>query len=174
VTIAHLFCRTPHILPPSALHSAPMTAPLSDVQIRRWCRRLVRDLDLRQPFGADDLCQRVAARRDRPIRVRAVDLGGTTNLGHLIPRRSSDHILVDRSAPAPQRDLVVFHEVVHLLRDHLGEPLTCADQAYGDWREREAELGARVLAALSTERPRPNLAGPAEQPIAAAFGFVEP
>jgi hypothetical protein len=151
-----------------------MTAPLSDDRIRHWCRRLVRDLDMRPPFGADDLCRRLGAVRDRPIRIRAVDLGGTTNVGHLVPRRRCDHILVDRAAPRPQRDLVVFHEVVHLLRDHLAEPLACAEPAYGDWREREAEVGARVLAALATERPLPNLAGPAERPIAAAFGFVEP
>lgn len=107
--------------------------------------------------------------------MRAVDLGGTTNVGHLVPKRRADHVLVDLSAPAPQRDLVVFHEVIHLLLGHLSdEPLTCADQAYADWREREAELGARMLAAIAAERPRPNLAGPAEQPIAAAFGFVRP
>lgn len=151
-----------------------MTAPLSDDRIRHWCRRLVRDLDMRPPFGADELCHRLAARRDRPLRVRAVDLGGTTNVGHLVLKRRADHILVDQGAPAPQRDLVVFHELVHLLREHGDEQLACASPAYGDWREREAEVGARVLAALAAERSRPNLAGPAERSIAAAFGFVEP
>lgn len=152
-----------------------MTTPLSDDQLRDWCRRLVCDLGLRPPFGADDLCRRLGEVRGRPVRVRIVDLGGTANVGHLVPRRRADQILVDQAAPAPQRDLVVFHEVVHLLRDHLAddEPLTCANQAYEDWREREAEVGARLLAAIAAERPRPNLAGPAEQPIAAAFGFVE-
>ncbi|QWF85204.1 ImmA/IrrE family metallo-endopeptidase [Amycolatopsis sp. CA-230715] len=163
-----------------------MTAPMSEAQLRTLCRDLVHDLGLGTPFDAHELCRRLADRRGRPIKVRAIDLGATTGVGHLVPKRRADHILVEHTAPASQQALVIYHEVIHLVRDHLevGDTLTCGlavdpddeQGAYTDWREREAEIGARTLSAMSRERPRPNrlpvAAGPADQSIAAAFGFV--
>ncbi|GAA1939698.1 hypothetical protein [Amycolatopsis minnesotensis] len=167
-----------------------MTAPMSEARLRALCRDLVHDLGLGTPFDPDELCRRLADRRGRPIKVRAIDLGATTGVGHLVPKRRADHILVERTAPASQQALVIYHEVIHLVRDHLevGDTLTCGlavpdsdtdddrHGAYTDWREREAEIGARALSAMSRERPRPNrlpvAAGAADQSIAAAFGFV--
>lgn len=164
-----------------------MTAPMSEAQLRVLCRDLVHDLGLGTPFDPHELCRRLADRRGRPIKVRAIDLGATTGVGHLVPKRRADHILVEHTAPLSQQALVIYHEVIHLVRDHLdvGDTLTCGlavpdhddeQGAYTDWREREAEIGARTLSAMSRERPRPNrlpvAAGPADQSIAAAFGFV--
>jgi hypothetical protein len=45
---------------------------------------------------------------------------------------------------------------------------------YSDWREWEAETGARLLAAMADLRPRPDhpaRTGRAEMPLAAAFGL---
>jgi hypothetical protein len=167
-----------------------MTAPMSQERIRTLCQDMVHELGIRPPFGPHELCRRLGDSRGRPIKIRATDLGATTSVGHLVPRRRVDHILVEQTAPASQQALVIYHEVIHLLRGHLdvGESLTCglavpADDtgqsghgAYADWREREAEIGARTLSAMSRERPRPNVlpmaAGPADQSIAAAFGFT--
>ncbi|RZQ59658.1 ImmA/IrrE family metallo-endopeptidase [Amycolatopsis suaedae] len=164
-----------------------MTAtPRSVADLHALCQSLVSDLGLSSPFEPHELCQRLAAHRGRPIKIRATDLGATTGVGHLAPARRVDHILVERNAPAPQQALVIYHEVMHLVCDHLevGDTLTCglgsadadASGAYDDWREWEAEVGARTLARLGRERPRPNrlplAAGPAERSIAAAFGFT--
>lgn len=164
-----------------------MTAtPMSMAQLHTLCRSLVDDLGLTQPFGPNELCERLGAHRGRRIKIRATDLGGTSGVGHLAPTRSVDQILVERNAPAPQRTLVIFHEVMHIVRDHLavGDTFTCgvgaaedpATGAYADWREWEAEVGARTLARLAQERPTPNRLSPAagsvEHSIAAAFGFT--
>jgi hypothetical protein len=158
-----------------------MTAtPMSMAQLHTLCTSLVDDLGLTPPFGPDELCKRLAAHRGRRIKVRATDLGATSGVGHLAPTRDVDQILVERNSPAPQQALVIFHEVMHIVRDHLavGDTFTCglgpAEEA--DWREWEAEVGARELARLAQERPRPNRlppeAGSADHSIAAAFGFT--
>ncbi|CAM3311681.1 ImmA/IrrE family metallo-endopeptidase [Kibdelosporangium persicum] len=164
-----------------------MTAtPMSMAQLHTLCRNLVEDLGLNAPFGPHELCERLAAHRGRRIKVRATDLGATSGVGHLAPTRDMDRIFVEKNSPAPQQTLVIFHEVMHIVRDHLqiGDTFSCGvgsaedlvTSAYGDWREWEAEVGARELARLAQERPRPNrlppAAGSAEQSIAAAFGFT--
>jgi hypothetical protein len=161
-----------------------MTAPMSEARIKTACQDLVHDLGIVPPFDPHELCRRLGEHRDRQIHVRVTDLGATTGVGHLVPKRRADYILVERTAPVSQQALVIYHEVIHLVRNHLeaGESLTCGitlsddgsgSGAYADWREREAELGARML---SRERLRPNqlagAAGAVEQSIAAAFGFV--
>ncbi|MET0234398.1 MAG: ImmA/IrrE family metallo-endopeptidase [Kibdelosporangium sp.] len=164
-----------------------MTAtPMSKAQLHTLCRSLVDELGLSSPFGPHELCERLAAHRGRRIRIRATDLGATSGVGHLAPTRHVDQILIERNSPAPQQTLVIFHEVMHIVRDHLaaGDTFTCgvgaaedpATGAYTDWREWEAEVGARELARLAQERPPPNHlppeAGSAEHSIAAAFGFT--
>ncbi|RZS44488.1 uncharacterized protein DUF955 [Herbihabitans rhizosphaerae] len=165
----------------TAMTAARMTAD----QLHALCRALVHDLGLRTPFTPRELCQRLGERRDRPIEVRAIDLAATTGVGHLAPLPDADHILVERDAPAPQQAVVIYHEVIHLVRGHLdiGDTMTCGlpagedtADAYDDWREWEAEVGARTLSRLARERPRPNQlsreASPADHSIAAAFGFA--
>jgi IrrE N-terminal-like domain len=162
-----------------------MTAtPMSMAQLHTLCRSLVDDLGLHPPFGPHELCERLAAHRGRRIKIRATDLGATSGVGHLAPTGHVDRILVERNSPAPQQALVIFHEVMHIVRDHLavGDTFTCGVTddsvagAYAEWREWEAEVGARELARLARERPRPNrllpAAGSAEHSIAAAFGFT--
>lgn len=141
------------------------------------------------PLDPQVLCQQLAIRRTRPIKIRTVDLGGTTSIGHLVAKRRTDLILCDAAAPTPQRTLIICHEVIHLVRHSTGsglsfscgEPVAAAisdasvaESMYSDWREWEAETGARILAAMAARRPRPDQpvgAGRAEQSLAAAFGL---
>nr|WP_225953680.1 ImmA/IrrE family metallo-endopeptidase [Kibdelosporangium phytohabitans] len=138
------------------------------------------------PFDAYEFCERLAEHRKRRIKVRATDLGATSGVGHLAPTATVDRIFVERDSPVPQQTLVIYHEVMHIVRDHLatGDSVTCGigpaenpeSGAYADWREWEAEAGARELARLAGRRPAPNRlttrAGAAEHSIAAAFGFT--
>ena len=164
-----------------------MTAtPMSTAQLHALCGKLVDDLGMHPPFDAYQFCERLAGHRGRRIKVRATDLGATSGVGHLAPTRDVDRIFVERDSPAPQQALVIYHEVMHIVRDHLatGDSVTCgigpADDpdagAYADWREWEAEVGARELARLAGERTAPNrlpqAPGSAEDSIAAAFGFT--
>lgn len=161
----------------------------SEDQIRVRCVELVRDLGILPPLDPVALCRRLSGHRGRRIRLTAADLGSTTSVGHLVVQSRSDRILYERSAPLPQRNHVIYHELMHLVLDHLadGEPLTCGstlftgggdgeDGLYAGWQEWEAETGATILSGMSRERRRPDRlptsVRPAEQGIAAAFGLV--
>ncbi|MGH3628732.1 MAG: hypothetical protein ACRDRL_15025 [Sciscionella sp.] len=162
---------------------------MSAAQLHHLCH----DLGIAPPLDPFVLCERLGRHRGRPIRVRGATLGTTTSVGHLVRQGHIDRILYDTAAPQAQRDLVIYHELVHLLRGHLdaGESLACgvrllehadADgdlpprRMYSDWREWEAETGARILSTMSRARARPNMLptkpGSAEHGIAAAFGFT--
>ncbi|MGI8311689.1 hypothetical protein [Saccharopolyspora hattusasensis] len=168
--------------------SSARTGSVNVSQMQALCQDLIAALGMRPPLDPVELCHRLGQHRGRRIKVRGVDLGATTSVGHVAQQRRVDSILYERAAPTPQRDLVIFHEVIHLVREHLnvGESLTCgiaasratnAQGSYADWREWEAEVGARLLVTMSRQRPRPNDlptgVGAAERSIAAAFGFVD-
>lgn len=164
--------------------SSTLTGPMNAAQLEDLCRDVLAALDVRPPWRPIDLCKRLSAYRGRRIKVKGVDLGATTSIGHLVQQSRVDSIFYERTAPAPQRDLVIAHELIHLLRRHLdfGDALTCGadlgtENAYSDWREWEAEVGARILAGLARERPRANGlrpgVSPEERGIAGAFGFVD-
>ncbi|MGW1682605.1 hypothetical protein [Saccharopolyspora sp. NPDC002376] len=168
--------------------SSFLTGTVDVAQMQALCQNLVTVLRMRAPFDPVELCRRLGTYRGRRIKVRGVDLGTTTSVGHVAQQRQVDSILYEKAAPSPQRDLVIFHEVIHLVREHLdvGESMTCGVVAspaagirnsYADWREWEAEVGARMLAMMSRRRPRPNDlpadTGTAERSIASAFGFVD-
>jgi hypothetical protein len=161
----------------------------SEEQLRARCVDLVCDLGILPPLDPVALCRRLSERRGRRIRLTAADLGSTTSVGHLVIQTRCDRILYERTAPRPQRDHVIYHEVMHLVLGHLadGEPLTCGsslfsdggdrdDGPYSGWQEWEAETGATILSGMARARPRPDRlpmsARPAEQGIAAAFGLV--
>jgi hypothetical protein len=163
--------------------------PLTVDELRVWCERLVQQLAVPMPLDPYVLCQQLARHRGRPIKIRTVDLGGTTTIGHLLAKRRSDLIICDAAAPTPQRTLIICHEVVHLIRHDVdsGVSLTCGERIgiaassagsagsmYSDWWEWEAETGARILAAMADRRPRPDQpvrTGRAELSLAAAFGL---
>jgi hypothetical protein len=163
---------------------------LSRSHLEAFCLELLADLALRPPFSPQDLCERLARRRGRAIKLQAADLGATTSIGHLVVQEQRDRILYERSAPIAQQATVIYHEVIHLVRDHLSgqTALTCGTPAeeddtspgltgslYSGWQEWEAEAGGRILAQLSRRRARPDsLLLPSDHPehgIAAAFGL---
>jgi hypothetical protein len=166
-----------------------MAHKLSRRHLEAFCLELLADLALRPPFSPEDLCDRLARRRGRAIKLQAADLGATTSIGHLVVQERRDRILFERSAPAAQQATVIYHEVIHLVRDHLSgqASLTCGTPAeddtspgmsgslYSGWQEWEAEAGGRILAQLARRRARPDiLLLPPDHPehgIAAAFGL---
>jgi hypothetical protein len=166
-----------------------MRLPLSHEEIRRVCRSLVFDLDLLPPLDPVVLCSALSRHRGRQIKLISGDLGSTTSVGHLVELPDHDIIAVESAAPGLQRAHVIYHEVLHLVLDHLHsrESLTCgslsaqagtshSENLYSDQQEWEAETGATVLSEMSAERPRPHLLSrqsrSAERGIAAAFGLA--
>jgi hypothetical protein len=173
-----------------------MAERMTGQQLRGLCVELVTDLSLRPPFTPWTLCEELARHRGRPIKLQAADLGATSSVGHLVAEGERDRILYERAAPSLQQATVIYHEVIHLTRDHLDgqTALTCGDSLgddehdeggavvttaggslYSTWQEWEAEVGSTILMQMSRRRPRPDsltrAAHPAEHGIAAAFGL---
>ena len=112
-------------------------------------------------------------------------------VGHLLAAPGYDRILYDSRAPLAQQELVIYHEVTHLILGHLdaqdSAALTCGallDESDGDPglqysldHEWEAETGATEFARLAALRPRPHeyirqATWHAERGVAAALGMV--
>jgi hypothetical protein len=170
--------------------SGPMTAG----RLRQLCWCLVLDLGLLPPLDPYEVVDLLGKHRGRRIKIKATYLGGTTSVGHVCSLRRVDKIFIEASAPWLQQATVIYHEAMHLIRAHLeaGESLRCGgsvlgedttDDAsgalggmYSDWREWEAETGARLYTKLTRMERQPNklprTADGPERGIAAAFGFV--
>ena len=138
-------------------------------QLRRRCAAIVRDLPMPVPFDARVLCERVAARRGRPIQLVAMD-GLTGVCGLWVGTATTDLIFYERVTTPPHQEHIILHELGHVLCDHhrspdaLGLPveqlLPSLDPAmvqrvlgragYTSEEEREAEL----LASLIRQRAR--------------------
>lgn len=171
-----------------------MTALHTEEQLRARCADLLDELGLVPPFDAWQLCDALGAARQRRIRVQGADLGGVTVVGHLLAAPGYDRILHDSRAPRAQQELVIYHEVTHLILGHLeggdSPALTCgalvrdgeavdddAGLQYTAGHEWEAETGATEFARLAALRPRPaeyvrQAKWHGERGVAAAFGLV--
>jgi hypothetical protein len=121
------------------------------------------------PFDARVLCEKVAARRGRPIRLVPMD-GLTGVCGLWVATATTDLIFYEQVTTPPHQEHIILHELSHVLCDHhhssaalgsqVDELLPNLDPAmvhrvlgragYSSEEEREAEL----LASLIRERAR--------------------
>jgi hypothetical protein len=144
----------------------------SRLALRRRCRARLRDLPLPVPFDVHELCDRVATRRGRPIRLLPV-AGLTGVCGLWIATDTTDLICYERDTTRPHQDHIVLHELAHVLCDHYpvslpGKHDTTAlfpdlDPAmvravlgragYSSAEEREAETLASMIRQRATTRP---------------------
>lgn len=86
-------------------------------RLRRRCLARLRDLPLPAPFDVHELCQRVAARRGRPIRLLPV-AGLTGVCGLWIATGTTDLICYERDTTRPHQDHIILHELSHVLCHH--------------------------------------------------------
>lgn len=138
-------------------------------ELRELCLRMLGDLDIVPPLEPELLCERLGEHRGRRIKLIAEEVFTTSSVGHLICKPRQDLIIYQRTAPRAQQAQVIYHEVIHLVRDHLdgSESLTCGalrEDAegtsyglYSDWQEWEAETGATVLSELAGRPAHPRL-----------------
>ena len=140
------------------------------MSLRRRHAALLRELPLPVPFDVQALCEQVAERRGRPIRL--LPMSGLTGIcGLWIATDHSDLIFHESETTPPHRDHIILHELAHLLCDHYPVSLDAAERAamllpgldpamvrrvlgragYSSAEEREAEL----LASLIRQRAAP-------------------
>lgn len=86
-------------------------------QLRYQCRRLLRDLQLPQPFSVEALIKRLAVQRGRPLHVRPLPgdpiPGGPYGLW--LVTADADCIFYERRTSPLHREHIVLHEIGHML-----------------------------------------------------------
>jgi hypothetical protein len=142
---------------------------MSERAMRKRCERTLRALDLRPPVRVPVLCERLGARRGRPIRLVPYPLPAPGPSGLLITSTTADYVLYQQHTTASHQDHIVLHEVGHLIAEHpsvelderawsLLDPMTLratigqalARTCYDTEREREAELVATIILARAS------------------------
>lgn len=132
---------------------------MNERRLRRLLRDRLRHLDLHPPLDPDLLCERFGNHRRRPLKRVPASLPAGA-FGALISLRKADLILHQDGLSKPHRDLVILHELVHLILAHVGhessEEVLCGPDTTGNLYARriewEAETGAAILASWTSER----------------------
>ena len=135
--------------------------------LRHRCERRLRDLQLPVPFDVSIFCDRVAAKRGRPILLRPT-ASRAGPWGLWVATESADIIFFEADTSPLHQQHIILHELSHLVCAHTPLPVTDPEilqallpdlipetirhvlsrVAYSAEEEREAEL----LASLVLER----------------------
>jgi hypothetical protein len=132
-------------------------------RLHRRCRTRLRDLPLPAPFDVRVLCDQVATRRGRPIRL--IPMAGLTDVcGLWIATDTADLICYERDTTRPHQDHIVLHELSHILCEHSPVETLLPDldpamvrtvlgrAGYSTEQEREAETLASLIRQRATTR----------------------
>ncbi|MBW1603949.1 hypothetical protein JJV70_17940 [Streptomyces sp. JJ66] len=93
---------------------------MSTTSRRARCEAVADALDLPRPFDLDVLCERIAARRGRPLRL--VPLEGapdaSTPCGVWVATSTADMIFYEPATSGVHKLQIVLHELAHLVLGH--------------------------------------------------------
>ena len=158
---------------------------MNRTQLRERCEARLRELPLPSPFDLQAFCRTLGGQRGRAILLHPVPGLGDVS-GVWVTGRSADHIFYEQDTSPLHRELIILHELSHLLCGHQPVPVTEGEMpqlffallrprtvqrvlrrrpAYSVEEEREAELLATLILERATRAPTPASA-PAD-PVAA-------
>jgi hypothetical protein len=86
-------------------------------EIRRRCAGQIEALDLPDPVSVETICELVAALRGRPIHILRHELPSDSPCGLRIATSNADYLVVKNSAVPAHQDLILLHELGHVLFD---------------------------------------------------------
>ncbi|MEU4203854.1 hypothetical protein [Streptomyces sp. NPDC045470] len=146
-------------------------------RLRRRCRRVIDGIPLPEPFSAQELCVRLAADRDRPLRLLTLPtptgLGMPT--GMWLATEEGDYVFYDAQTSPLHQEHIILHEIGHLVCDHrmavedprlfrhidIGDPASIrralGRTRYSDRQEQEAEMIASLILEGAGRVPAPTL-----------------
>nr|WP_155073987.1 hypothetical protein [Streptomyces taklimakanensis] len=88
--------------------------------MRRRCRRLLKELDIRPPLDVAELCRRVERRRGRPLRLVPYPIPVPGPFGMWVGAPGADYIVFQKETSRAHQRHIVLHELGHVLADHRG------------------------------------------------------
>jgi hypothetical protein len=86
--------------------------------LRRRCRRLLNELDIRPPLDIEELCRRVGETRGKPIRLVPHPIPVPGPFGVWITTENADYILYQQETSKAHQGHIVLHELGHILAGH--------------------------------------------------------
>ena len=86
--------------------------------LRRQCRRLLTELDIRPPLDVTELCRRVGQTRGKPIRLVPHPIPVPGPFGVWITTEAADYILYQQETSKAHQGHIVLHELGHILAGH--------------------------------------------------------
>ncbi|HEX4226135.1 MAG TPA: hypothetical protein VHZ97_27470 [Pseudonocardiaceae bacterium] len=90
-------------------------------ELRRRCRRLLNELDIRPPLKVTELCRKLGEQRGRPIRLLEHPIPVPGPFGVWIATETADYILYQQHTSKSHQDHIVLHEIGHMIAGHQGE-----------------------------------------------------
>lgn len=91
---------------------------MSERHLRRRCRDLLRELDVRPPLEVAALCERLAARRGRPIYLTPYPIPVPGPFGVWLATSRADHIVYQDQTTRRHQDHIIVHELGHMIAHH--------------------------------------------------------
>ncbi|TVT61963.1 ImmA/IrrE family metallo-endopeptidase [Amycolatopsis rhizosphaerae] len=136
----------------------------SDLALRREVKQLLRELQIDAPLNVRVLCERLAQRRGRPIKLIPYPLPAPGVFGLWIGTIDADYIVYQKNTTPAHQEHIILHEIGHIISGHSGYeedgdlwsqffpdiPPDMVHRAlrregYGPAFEREAEMVATVV-----------------------------
>jgi len=159
-------------------------------RLRRRCEAKLQalGLELPVPFDIEVFCQALGARRGRRIVLGPVDTW-TGPCGLWVATDTTDYFLYERATSRLHQDLIVLHEVGHLVCEHRSAELLDGEMAgvlgfdpelvtrvlgrmsYSSQEEQEAEVLASLVLMRAVRDPLPSR--PADPELAAKLDRVQ-
>src|SRR5688500_4507371 len=97
-----------------------------DKELRARCEARLRALDLPAPFSAQAFCDRLAARRGRPILLQPIaNQAGSWGLWVATP--TADYIFYEQETSPLHQEHIILHEACHILCVHHSTPIAEAE-----------------------------------------------
>lgn len=87
-------------------------------ELRRRCRRLLNELDIRPPLDVVELCRRVGETRGKEIRLIPHPIPVPGPFGAWITTDVADYILYQQETSKAHQSHIVLHELGHIIAGH--------------------------------------------------------
>lgn len=141
----------------------------NDLQLRRGVKQLLRELQITPPLDVRVLCDRLARRRERPIRLVPYPLPVPGAFGLWVGTTDADYVLYQKDTTTAHQEHIILHEVGHIISGHNSDETdddiwgqifpdippeivhrALRREGYGPEVEREAEMVATVIKEWAT------------------------